>query len=74
MNVFLIPVRANSLRLVGDPEFVPRVLDVQKNQLCYIIGTVYMEMPMKPNVLDDIARDVSTSMFSPIARTYTTVH
>lgn len=62
----LIPGCANPLRLTGDPEFVPRVLDVQKNQLCYIIGTVYMEMPMKPNVLDDIARDVSTSMFLPI--------
>lgn len=69
LNVFLIPGRANSLRLAGDPEFVPRVLDVQKNQLCYVIGTVYMEMPMKPNVLDDIARDVSTSIFSPVTIT-----
>lgn len=43
----------------GDPEFVPRVLDVQKGKLCYIIGTVYMDMPLKPNVLNDLARDVS---------------
>lgn len=47
---------------VGDPQYVPRVLDVQKGQLCYVIGTVYMDMPMKPNVLDDIARDVRSSL------------
>ena len=35
------------------------MLDVEKGQLSYVIGTVYMDMPLKPNVLDDIARDVS---------------
>lgn len=39
--------------------FVPRVLDIEKGRLCFIIGTVYMDMPLKPNVLEDIARDVS---------------
>ncbi|KAI0818851.1 DNA polymerase alpha/epsilon subunit B-domain-containing protein [Irpex lacteus] len=43
----------------GNPIFVPRVLDVEKGQLSYVIGTVYMDMPLKPNVLDDIARDHS---------------
>lgn len=43
----------------GNPVFVPRVLDVEKGRLCFIIGTVYMEMSLKPNVLEDIARDVS---------------
>ncbi|KAI0340619.1 hypothetical protein BDW22DRAFT_1378725, partial [Trametopsis cervina] len=43
----------------GNPVFVPRVLDVEKGQLSYVIGTVYMDMPLKPNVLDDIARDHS---------------
>ncbi|OSX64998.1 hypothetical protein POSPLADRAFT_1044422 [Postia placenta MAD-698-R-SB12] len=28
-------------------------------QLSYVIGTVYMDMPMKPNVLEDLARDHS---------------
>lgn len=42
----------------GNPTLVPRVLDVVKGQLCFVIGTVYMEMSLKPNVLDDIARDV----------------
>src|ERR1700722_2704084 len=45
----------------GSPIFVPRVLEVLKSQLCWIVGTVYMDMPLKPNVLDDIVRDVSSS-------------
>ncbi|KAG9124522.1 hypothetical protein FRC07_011312 [Ceratobasidium sp. 392] len=36
---------------------VARVLDVVKGQTCYIIGTVYMDMPLKANVLEDIAQD-----------------
>lgn len=43
----------------GNPVFVPRVLEVEKGQLCFILGTVYMDMSLKPNVLEDIARDVS---------------
>lgn len=45
--------------VIGSPQLVPRVLEVVKNQICFIIGTVYMEMHRKPNVLIDIARDVS---------------
>ncbi|KAI0282558.1 DNA polymerase alpha/epsilon subunit B-domain-containing protein [Russula aff. rugulosa BPL654] len=41
----------------GSPKLIPRVLDVIKGQLCLIIGTVYMDMPLKPNVLEDIGRD-----------------
>jgi DNA polymerase delta subunit 2 len=44
----------------GSPKLVPRVLDVQKGQLCFVIGTIYMDMPLKPNVLEDIGRDVSS--------------
>lgn len=36
-----------------------RVLDVERGELCYIVGTVYMDMPLKPNVLEDLANDVS---------------
>ncbi|GLB35302.1 putative glutamate decarboxylase [Lyophyllum shimeji] len=43
----------------GNPILVPRVLEVVKSRLCYIIGTVYMDMPLKPNVMEDIARDHS---------------
>ncbi|CAE6516153.1 unnamed protein product [Rhizoctonia solani] len=41
---------------------VPRVLDVVKGQRCYIIGTVYMDMPLKANVLEDIAQDHALAM------------
>lgn len=44
--------------MTGSPKLVPRVLEVTKGQLCFIVGTVYMDMPLKPNVLEDIGRDV----------------
>lgn len=34
------------------------MLDVENGKLCYIIGTIYMDMPLKPNVLEDLAREV----------------
>lgn len=37
---------------------VERVLDVRQGRLCWVIGTIYMEMPLKPNILDDISKDV----------------
>ena len=36
---------------------VERVLDVRQGELCWVIGTCYMEMPLKPNVLDDIGKE-----------------
>jgi len=36
---------------------VDRVLDVRQGELCWVIGTVYMEMPLKPNVLEDIGKE-----------------
>ena len=38
---------------------LPRILNLQRSQLCYIVGTVYLDMPLKPNVLEDMARNVS---------------
>lgn len=38
---------------------VERVLDVRQGELCWVGGTVYMDMPMKPNILDDVSKDVS---------------
>ena len=52
---------------LGNPVFVPRVLDVEKGKLCFVIGTVYMEMPLKPNVLEDIARDVSARLMFTVS-------
>lgn len=43
----------------GNPCLVRRVLEVVKSQLCYVVGTVYMDMPLKPNVLEDLAQDHS---------------
>lgn len=51
----------------GSPPLIPRVLDVVKAQLCFVIGTVYMEMPQKPNVLDDLTRDVRVLLNSHIS-------
>lgn len=36
---------------------VPRVLDVRQGQLCWVVGTIYMDMPLKPNILEDISKD-----------------
>ena len=38
---------------------VDRVLDVRQGELVWVAGTVYMEMPLKPNILDDISKHVS---------------
>ncbi|MCJ1288905.1 hypothetical protein MMC34_000436 [Xylographa carneopallida] len=36
---------------------VERVLDVRQGELCWVMGTIYMDMPLKPNILDDISKD-----------------
>jgi DNA polymerase delta subunit 2 len=47
----------------GEPaKRVDRVLDVRQGELCWVAGTVYMDMPLKPNVMEDIAKDVSPGM------------
>ena len=38
---------------------VDRVLDVRQGELCWVAGTVYMELPMKPNILEDLTKEVS---------------
>lgn len=39
-------------------EKVERVLDVRQGKLCWVAGTIYMDMPLKPNILEDISKDV----------------
>ncbi|KAL7004740.1 DNA polymerase delta small subunit Cdc1 [Cystobasidiomycetes sp. EMM_F5] len=34
-----------------------RVLDITQGHLCYVIGTIYMEMRLKPNILEELARE-----------------
>jgi len=36
---------------------VERVLDVRQGQLCWVVGTVYLDMSLKPNILEDISRE-----------------
>ncbi|KDN45749.1 hypothetical protein K437DRAFT_246969 [Tilletiaria anomala UBC 951] len=48
---------SSSLREQAHAKFVSRVLDVQQGDVCYIIGTVYCSMLLKPDVLEDLTRD-----------------
>ncbi|KAK8228102.1 DNA polymerase-like protein subunit delta-2 [Phyllosticta capitalensis] len=36
---------------------VDRVLDVRQGQACWVVGTVFMQMALKPDVLDDISKE-----------------
>ncbi|CRK46473.1 hypothetical protein BN1723_007081 [Verticillium longisporum] len=42
----------------GEPaKQVNRVLDVRQGELCWVAGTIYMEMRLKPNILEDVSKD-----------------
>ncbi|KAL2760480.1 hypothetical protein ACRALDRAFT_1073685 [Sodiomyces alcalophilus JCM 7366] len=42
----------------GEPaKQVERVLDIRQGELCWVAGTVYMDMPLKPNILEDVSKD-----------------
>lgn len=45
---------------------VDRVLDVRQGELCWVVGTIYMEMPLKPNILEDISKDVGAILATDI--------
>lgn len=42
---------------------VDRVLDVRQGELSWVAGTVYMDLPLKPNILDDLAKEVGGITF-----------
>jgi DNA polymerase delta subunit 2 len=42
---------------------VERVLDVRQGELGWVVGTVYMDLPLKPNILEDLARDVYIAVY-----------
>ncbi|RJE22965.1 DNA polymerase [Aspergillus sclerotialis] len=48
---------------------VERVLDVRQGELCWVAGTIYMDMPLKPNILDDLTRENYT-LAPPPRKTY----
>lgn len=33
---------------------------MRQGELCWVAGTVYMDMPMKPNILEDVSKDVGS--------------
>ncbi|GAA5922117.1 DNA-directed DNA polymerase delta subunit POL31 [Sporobolomyces koalae] len=51
------------------PKHVERLLEVQNGQLCWVLGTLYVDMPLKPNVLEDLAKDHHITA-PPIRRKY----
>ncbi|GHJ84295.1 hypothetical protein NliqN6_0697 [Naganishia liquefaciens] len=54
----------------GSPQLLPNILKVERSKLGYIIGTIYMEMPLKPNILEDLARDNWTAPPPPRPKFY----
>ncbi|GAA93956.1 uncharacterized protein L969DRAFT_44736 [Mixia osmundae IAM 14324] len=46
-------------------KIVNRVLEVQRDELCIVAGTIYVEMKLKPSVLDEIAIDYSIPAAPP---------
>lgn len=50
----------------GEPaKSVERVLDIRQGELCWVSGTVYMEMALKPNILEDVSKDVRNEQPQP---------
>lgn len=46
-----------------------RVLDVRQGELCWVTGTVYMDLPLKPNILEDLTKEVrfvTTALISEV--------
>ncbi|KXS19726.1 hypothetical protein M427DRAFT_52608 [Gonapodya prolifera JEL478] len=39
------------------PRHVPRILDIPRGSLCWVVGTVYVEMALKPNILDEVTAE-----------------
>ncbi|CAG8635048.1 1557_t:CDS:10 [Rhizophagus irregularis] len=40
-----------------EAKHVNKILNVKPNELCYLVGTVYMEMQNKPNILAELSRN-----------------
>lgn len=46
----------NSFNL-ENPQYINKILDIQPGKLCYMLGTIYLEMPAKPNVMNNLEDD-----------------
>ncbi|KAH7318626.1 DNA polymerase alpha/epsilon subunit B-domain-containing protein [Stachybotrys elegans] len=49
---------------------VDRVLDVRQGELCWVTGTVYMDLALKPNILEDVSKDRWISAPMPVQKYY----
>ncbi len=47
----------NSSLCTDKAPHVERILEVEPGRLCCIIGTVFVDMPLKPTILDEIGQD-----------------
>lgn len=36
-----------------------RILQVNQGEICWVVGTLYLSMHLKPDVLQDLTREVS---------------
>lgn len=45
-----------------------RLLDIHRGEICWVIGTIYMDAPFKPNILNDVKKDYW--MVSPTSEKY----
>jgi DNA polymerase delta subunit 2 len=45
-------------KLAEQPEYVGKILDTRADEICYMIGTIYIEMPQKPNVMNNLDDEV----------------
>lgn len=51
---------------------VERVLDVRQGELSWVVGTIYIDLPLKPNVLEDVSKDHFISAPPPRTSYYST--
>ncbi|KFA67538.1 hypothetical protein S40285_04234 [Stachybotrys chlorohalonatus IBT 40285] len=58
--------------VIGDEQAkrVDRVLNVRQGELCWVVGTVYMAMSLKPDILEDVSKDRWISGPVPVQKYY----
>lgn len=44
-------------KLIPEPKHIDRIISIKEKEVCYIIGTVFQEMSLKPTILDEITRE-----------------
>ena len=55
----------------ADVRFVNKVLDIPTTEVCFVIGTIYADLPLKPNILDEITEEVRAVIVATYVRTLT---